>query len=81
MKCIYIVNFWEPGLEIYDLISNCFSHRLVCQECYPEYCYFQGAGDLEGKVYLKEMGTQGMFLGVRSNAYLLPRVPSIVSLP
>lgn len=83
MKCICIVNFWEPGLEIYDLSFSCFSHRLMCQEYYPQavMLFFRGAGDLGGKVYLKEMGTQDMFLGARSNAYFVPRALSVFSLP
>lgn len=55
----------------------------MCQECYPQavVLIFRGAGDLGGKVYLKEMGTQDMFLGARSNAYFVRRALSVVSLP
>lgn len=35
MKCICILNFWEPGVETYDLSFKCFPPGPMCQECYP----------------------------------------------
>lgn len=74
MKCICIMNFQEPGVESYDLSFKCFfflqAHvsRVLSSS---SSAIFRGAWDLGGKVYLEEVGIQGMFSGAGSDAYFL----------